>query len=373
MLERVKTIGNRLAKPDILFWIIPLMMALLVLGTVAQKQIGLYAAQQKFFGSFFAFIGPIPLPAGLTLMGLFLVNLLCKFIFRSDWSWQKSGTILAHFGVLLLVLGGLVTTLSASEGFLAVRQGKSNNIVEDYHQRRLVIRAGDETVFVLPHTDIKDGLEITAAGVPFTLAIDKYCFNCRISLRPEPDKDGWHGASQSMMLNKTEADPQDEKNMAGIEFTVKGVTADKDGKYLTFDGFPKPPVIEVNGTGYKISLERTERPLPFSVRLDKFTRKLHTGTDMAKSYISEITIEDNERNLSFPAVIEMNEPLRYRGYTLYQSSFDISGDAPYTILAIVENKGRIFPYIASIIIAFGLMVHLAMRLARSKKAKGDAQ
>jgi len=65
----------------------------------------------------------------------------------------------------------------------------------------------------------------------------------------------------------------------------------------------------------------------------------------------------------------MNEPLRYRGYTLYQSSFDLSGDTPYTVLTVVENKGRIFPYIASLLIALGLIIHLALRISQRIKGK----
>jgi len=45
----------------------------------------------------------------------------------------------------------------------------------------------------------------------------------------------------------------------------------------------------------------------------------------------------------------MNKPLRYKGYTFFQSAYerDQSGEE-ITILAVVENKGRIFPYLGTI-------------------------
>jgi len=365
--------GNRLARPDILFWLLPFMMALLIVGTIAQKTIGLYAAQEKFFGSWLVMIGPVPFPGGLTLMGIFLINLLCKFIFKSDWSWAKLGTILSHFGVIVLIFGGVMTAVTSKEGFLIIPQGESNSYVEDYHERNLVVREADKVLVAVPHEQLKDGYKIAATNdLPFDLTVDKYCFNCAISRRPENLQDGWERPGKFMMLNKAEADPQDEKNMTGVEFSV----FEKDGtklKRLTFDGFPKPPVISVDGKDYKITIERAKRPIPFSVSLEEFTRTLHPGTEMASAFSSKIVVEDKERNVSFPATIEMNEPLRYRGLTLYQSSFDLSGEKPYTILTVVENKGRIFPYLASIIIALGLIIHLIIRIRNTAKRENAAK
>ncbi len=368
MLETIKKIATRLAQPDILFWVLPMMMALIVLGTVAQKSIGLFAAQQEYFGSFFIMLGPVPIPAGLSIMGVFLVNLLCKFVMKSEWTWQKSGTILSHFGVLLLVFGGLMTAVTSKEGFLMIPQGSSNQIVEDYHARNLAIRSGDDTLLTIPHEHLKDNLKISDPKVPFTLTVDKYCFNCAITRRPEDLQQGWERPGKFMMLNKAPAESQDEKNMTGVEFSITG-TNGVDGKYLTFDGFPKPPTLMVDNKPYTITIERARRNLPFAVELKEFKRKMHPGTDMASAFTSQVIIHDTEQNVSFPVTIEMNEPLRYRGFTLYQSSFDLSGDTPYTILAVVENKGRLFPYIASIIIALGLMIHLGLRIANRMKSK----
>ncbi len=367
-------LGQRLARPDILFWVLPLMMALLVLGTVAQKNIGLYAAQENYFGSFFAMIGPIPVPAGLSIMGVFLINLLCKFLFRSDWSWAKSGTILSHFGVLLLVFGGVMTALTSQEGFLMVGQGEENNVVEDYHSRNLVVYDDNGNVLVtVPHENLHDGLTVSIPASRASLTIDKYCFNCSISMRPQNEQAGWHKPGSRMMLNKAPADPTDEKNLTGIEFTLKGAQdEDINGKYLTFVGFPKPPVLDIDDANtLTIAMERAKRPLPFSVKLNRFERDMHPGTEMASAFTSWIEIIDTETGNSFPAKIEMNEPLRYRGFTLYQSSFDLSGDKPYTILAIVDNKGRLFPYIASILIALGLILHLGIRMTTQRRAKKE--
>lgn len=377
LFRDLKKLADRLAGPTLMFWILPFMMILLVIGTIAQKEIGLYAAQREFFGSFVVFLGPIPFPAGLTLMGLFLINLLAKFLFRSTWSWQKSGTIISHFGVLILVAGGAVTAFDSQEGFLTIEEGRSSSTIEDYHARDLVIThisadGKDKSVlFTLPHTSLREGLRLAPDAIkPVSLRIDRYCYNCAIERRPEESQDGWERPGKFMMLVPVPADPQDEKNMAGIEFTALA-QGRHDTKHLTFDGFPKPPVIPAPDTkgGYQVTIERAKRPLPFSVTLESFDRDVHPGTDMAKSYASRVVVTDAKNGLSFPAIIEMNEPLRYRGYTLYQSSFDESGERPFTVLTVVKNRGRIFPYIASLLIAVGLLIHLGVRYtARGQKS-----
>lgn len=364
-----KKIGLRLARPDIIFWITPLLIILLIVGTIAQKELGIYAAQEKYFSSFFFLLGIIPFPGGLTLMAIFSVNLLAKFIFKSDWSWKKSGTIISHFGVLVLVIGGLLSFATSREGYLVVPQGETRSNIEDYHERQLVIREGDKIIIAIPHENLKNGLKFAPPQIPFTLTLDKFCFNCGVSKRDPKEAEGWTVPGQFMQLNVKASDPQDEKNMTGIEFSVSGTPDNQDGKYLTFDKFPKPPQIKTDKATYTVSIERATRPLPFSVTLNEFEQDFHPGTSMASAFKSKVTVTDG--NTKWPALIEMNEPLRYRGYTLYQSSFDMSGEKPFTVLAVVENKGRIFPYIATIIITIGLMIHLVIRLREKKTSNAN--
>lgn len=361
----IKKTGLRLARPDIIFWVLPFLMIILVVGTIAQKEIGIFAAQQTYFSSYFFMLGFVPLPGGLTLMSIFSVNLLAKFLFKSEWSWNKSGTILTHFGVLILVFGSLATYLTSQEGYLLVPEGETRNMVEDYHQRELVIRDGGKIILTIPHENLHKDMIVRSADLPFEIALHTYCFNCSISMRPADQQDGWGSPGKFMQLSPKTPSPQDEQNLTGIEFSVTGTNNGQDGKYLTFDKFPKPPQIKVKDRIYTIAIERATRALPFSVTLNSFKQDFHPGTDMARAYQSTVTIHD--QGTSWPAVIEMNEPLRTRGFTLYQSSFDVSGDKPYTVLTVVENKGRLFPYISTAVIALGLILHLIIRLGRGRQ------
>jgi len=60
--------------------------------------------------------------------------------------------------------------------------------------------------------------------------------------------------------------------------------------------------------------------LGFTVRCDSFILELYP-TGMPKKYRSELTILENGKEL-FQAPIEVNSPLKYRGITLYQASYE---------------------------------------------------
>src|SRR4051812_5416949 len=93
-----------------------LALLLVFAGTLAQVHMGLYEAQERFFRSVFVFWTPngthlkIPVfPGGWLLGGTLLLNLIAAHIKRFRFSWKKSGIMLAHSGLILLLAGQFVT------------------------------------------------------------------------------------------------------------------------------------------------------------------------------------------------------------------------------------------------------------------------
>src|SRR5690554_612683 len=66
------------------------------------------------------------------------------------------------------------------------------------------------------------------------------------------------------------------------------------------------------------------QPLPFTLKLDRFLIDYYS-TGMPSSFKSDVEITDPQTGESFTQTIEVNEPLRYKGVTVYQSSFDDGG------------------------------------------------
>ena len=64
--------------------------------------------------------------------------------------------------------------------------------------------------------------------------------------------------------------------------------------------------------------------LPFSIKLTRFIIDYYS-TGMPKLFASEVMVTDHDSGASFPATIKVNQPLIYRGYAIYQSSFEDGG------------------------------------------------
>ena len=68
------------------------------------------------------------------------------------------------------------------------------------------------------------------------------------------------------------------------------------------------------------------QPLPFSLRLNKFHIDYYEN-GQPSDFRSDVTVTDRATGESFDRTIQVNEPLHYRGLTVYQSSFDDGGSA----------------------------------------------
>lgn len=66
------------------------------------------------------------------------------------------------------------------------------------------------------------------------------------------------------------------------------------------------------------------QPLPFSLKLKKFIVDYYS-TGMPSRFASQVEVTDPDTGKTFDATIEVNEPLHFKGVTVYQSSFDDGG------------------------------------------------
>lgn len=354
-LVRITHLARILAGPAIPFFTLPLMAAMLVAGTVSQRFIGLYESQKIFFSS---------APA-LVLLGLLTVSLTCKFLFFSPWKAGRFGINLAHLGILVLLAGGFFTALQAREGSMVIGEKDSSATVQDYHARALGMTLNNEIQYV-PFYKLKPGSTVPLPGGAAKMEIIAACKSCQIERRQEAGGD-LRGMAQFMRLTPGKPALKDEENIAGITFRLSGAGEDRDGEYILFDPMPKPLEINADGQTISLLLAKSQRTLPFSLTLEDFQASNHPGTAMARAYHSDIIVKDGA--VEWPVRIEMNKPLRYKGYTFFQSSFfkPEGSTKEFTVLAVVQNRAWLFPYIGTGLMALGLLIHIGIVVWRRKK------
>lgn len=349
---------KKLSSLNLFFWSILWLMLMVVVGTIEQKEIGLFQVQERYFSSIYFTIKGIPLPSGgfvLTIMGL---GLLSQLIFKTNYkNFNKMGITITHMGALLLIVGAFITKFFAIEGSMIIPEGKILNYIQDYKNFEFILQ--DQA---LNKSFFKIGAEKIVLHQKYPLSINtqlvfvKNFSNCELKKR-ESALDQAVGFASIFDFNEISTTAE---SIRCIQFKI--IQNKSESLYGIYQNMPKQQSVVLDMSTFIAEIQNKHLELPFSVKLLNFEKKFHQGTLISKSFKSEVEIIDGD--IKTRHIIEMNAPLRYKGYTFYQSSFSENAEGEITELAVVKNTGQVFPYISSIIICLGILLHL---LINSKK------
>ncbi len=337
----MKEIFLKASKAVIFTFTLPFVMINLVLGTIAQSEIGLTEATEIYFSSFYYWCGLIPLPGFFITLPIISLNLLAKICKKKSWKFEKMGTNMTHIGALLLLIGSLVTYLNSTENFMILKIGQKTALVSSFHSKELVLYENDRIILRVAEENLKKEKVISSDKFNFSLKLKEIFENAKIV----------NGNLVEIPKNK-----ESEKNHLAFELLIPETGEKISVMESKFSHF--------NNLANKITIQRVQSTLPFSLKLHDFKKINHPGTVTAKEYESDVEIIDG--NLSWKTVISMNQPARHLGHTIYQSSFVESEEGVFSILTIVKNSGRIFPYISSIIMCLGVLIHLIFKVRKEK-------
>src|ERR1041385_5596592 len=349
-------------------------MVLIFVGTLAQVDLGLFKAQNEFFRSFLVFWGPktaswkIPvLPGGYLVGGVLLVNLIAAHVTRFQFTRKKIGIWLTHVGLILLLLGQLLTDMLARESLLHLREGEAKNYSEIERQAELAVidttDADTDKVVAIPQRILAHQKDIEHPELPFKIRIKEFLANSRLERRNSetlapPAASRGFGAMVTVkeLPHVTSMDFRDVPS-AVIEL----ITADGSiGTWLVSEHRDEPQEFSWKNRTYQLGLRPTRLYKPYSLELLKFRNDLYAGTDIPKNYSSRVVLHRPDTEEKREILIYMNNPLRYAGETYYQSGFD--PDNHGTILQVVRNPSWLTPYLSCILVATGLIVQFMTHL-----------
>src|SRR5262249_55572831 len=157
-------------------------------GTLAQVDEGLYAAQNRYFRSLLIYWTPkgadwrLPVfPGGYLIGGVLLLNLIAAHIKRFSFSRKKIGIFLTHVGLIVLLLGGLLTDLLQVETHMRLSEGQSRNYSESGMHCELAVidKTASEVdqVVAIPEGILAKRGEIQHANLPFRIRVKEYAAN----------------------------------------------------------------------------------------------------------------------------------------------------------------------------------------------------
>ena len=343
-------------------------------GTIAQVHQGLYIAQERFFESFFFLaLGFIPFPGAQLVMWVLFTSLVCVALTRLVYKWRNIGIVIIHFGLMLFLVSGYIVLHSSQESSLTLFEGQSSNVSTAYHNWEIAVwEAGKDKdplqysreVTAIDAGGLKAGQEVGLDQMGFKLTVKDFYRNCLAYSGPM-DAKKILSASGIQRLQPADLEKEPEKNTPGGIFTVQPEEGESFDVIL-YGNEETPFSFDAGGKSYTIMLRQARYQLPFQLKLIDFMMEQYPGTDTPRSFKSQVAINSN--NAWREKLISMNNPLRDKEFTLYQSSYSIDkiGNQAST-LSVVKNSGRILPYVATFVTFAGLMIHFIMMAFTSKR------
>jgi len=387
--------------------VLVLALILVFFGTLAQEPLGLYLTQERFFKSFFVdyasmaaavkkmlqmagiYLTPstseqvmmasrIPVfPGGYGLGFVFLLNLIASQIKTFELSWTKAGLQAVHLGLILLLVGQLMTDMMATESTMHIREGQAKNYseVERYVELAFVDVSNPafDRVTSIPQDILAKEGEIVHDSLPFRIRVNKYYANSAVANR-DPNGPIQPPAMQGFGPQVTVQElPQetrmDRRDMSSVTFEVIGPQGSL-GTWFASLWIDQDQEFAVGDRQYHFSLRPKRLYKPYSLELVDFRHEQYPGTQIPKDFSSMVRLKNAGTGEEREVRIYMNNPLRYGGETYYQSSYD--RDDKGTILQVVRNPGWLTPYLACVVVSIGLlaqfMSHLIGFFARRRAA-----
>jgi ABC-type transport system involved in cytochrome c biogenesis permease subunit len=330
-----------------------------------------------------------------------LLLIACVMLFGS-----RGGRVLLHGGVALVMFGQFFVAQYDIEEQISIQEGQTVSYARDIRQTELSIvdQSGPDVdkISAIPQSFLlasKDGRTqswwsrltrgpipldekgfIVDESLPFRIKVLKYYKNGQLSkLKPGDKNLATAGNGLKFVAVPVRASSGasmgDQADMAAayVQLTKKDGSGDL-GTYLLSQILSFQEVseqVKVDGKSYDLSLRFRQNYKPYSLTLIDVRKDDYMGTDMARNYSSDVRLVDKERGVDRQVRIWMNNPLRYAGETFYQSGFHGSPNSPIegTTLQVVTNSGWMIPYVACMIVAFGMGAQFVEVLVRFLSAR----
>jgi ABC-type transport system involved in cytochrome c biogenesis permease subunit len=288
---------------------------------------------------------------------------------------KRTGVILIHLGLILLLVGEGITSGFAVESQMRIEEGSHANYSEDIRHIELAIvdpsRAERDSVIAIPASLLTKDAVVKHSAMPFEVRVDDYFRNSTI-LGPMQAGNRTNAKATAGAGVGVTAAPEPAATGEAIDLPSAYVTLVRDGQNLgTYlvsalaDQFRRPffppQEVTVGDKTYLIQLRFKRLYKPYTIHLIDFRFDRYLGTNVAKNFSSDVRLVDPTRNVDRNVRIWMNNPLRYAGETFFQADWNKQTERG-TVLQIVRNPAWTMPYLACAIGAVGLVFHFGITL-----------
>jgi hypothetical protein len=304
--------------------------------------------------------------------GLLLLNLLASHVYKFRFSLRKSGIILTHAGLILLLIGELVSGLLQEDFQMQLSLKEPTNYSESFLRNELaIIDTTDketDTVTVIPEKLLTPGGSLQQPSLPFVVKVREYYPNATLEMRPEGDAP----MAKAAQLATAGVGPRliatpipityksNERNLPTAFIELVGADGSL-GVWMVSPQLAVDQSFTVGGRSYSISLRVERRYKPFTLTLTELRHDVYPGSDIPRNFSSRVRLQSQDGKEDREVLIYMNNPLRYGGLTFYQYQMDRASN--HSVLQVVRNPGWTLPYISCLMMSIGLAIHFCITLS----------
>jgi len=297
---------------------------------------------------------------------------------------SRGGNVLIHLGVGLLMLGQFAFGDRQIEERMSLVEGASTTMALRTDEAELaVLRPDGDDATRDRATVIADrllrarvgGQPIAVPELPFDVRVLSYFRNSGVvrvgPVAPNPATTGL-GRDWLAAEKPPEGGVSSRPNIASayVRLVARNGGADL-GTFLVTQfindqaqifmgaGGDQLDTVEVDGVSYRLQLRYRREYKPYAVSLRDVRRINYGASNTPRDYSSYVTFTDAASGATQDGRVWMNNPVRYRGETFYQSQY-VPADASHaemTGLQVVENAGWLIPYVACVLALWGMLAH----------------
>ncbi len=304
----------------------------------------------------------------------------------------RGGNVLIHVAVGLLMVGQFVFGDRQIEERVSLVEGQTTSMAYRTDETELaVVTASDaenDRVTAVSGRLLRarvGGDPIAADGLPFDVrVIDYFPNSTAVRVGPVAKNPATAGIGLSWLASALppEGGASSKSNIASAYVQLVEKKTGRDlGTYLVtqflndqsriFMGGEgdECDTVEADGQPWRLQLRFRREYKPYSVTLDDVRRIDYSASATPRDYSSYVTFTDRKTGAEQKGRIWMNNPVRYRGETFYQSQYsqvDLGNgrSGEMTGLQVVENAGWLIPYVACVLAFWGMLVHFGGTFVR---------
>ena len=306
---------------------------------------------------------------------------------------KRGGNVLIHLGVGLLMLGQFIFGDAQREERIAIFEGQRTQVAYELDTVELafVDKSDPEKNHVIAfdhpmlQRSVANGTYLSSEKLPFEVRVDRWMTNSTREDRkqpPKPSDDDFKLTGKAIREYEFIELPKSGGAKSQGNYATAYITLRTKEDKKTIGSYAVSQLLNDDAILFKADYEKAEAAgkewdfglrfrrnyKPYSLILDDVVMEEYTGTSKPKDYSSYVKINDDQGSTLQQGRIWMNNPMRFRGETFYQSGYMNGNLNPYgveqTTLQVVTNAGWLIPYVACVLSGLGMLVHFGGTFAR---------